>query len=998
MDSSSKGRAKKVAKATTLAHEQPAKGRGRVANLRVLHRRSAKDRRIDDAARHGGRRKNEPGASRAPQLQVEILEATFAALAPRGDELVERFYGELFRRYPAVRPLFANVKAETQQRKLLAALALVVGNLRQPEALSKVLGELGRRHRGYGAQPEHYPAVAETLLDVMAELAGKLWTPQVHRAWADALQVVADAMLKAYRTKEDVKMAVSKRKMVEQEVDLGGYSIMDDLEVAKSILEHAPINIMMADADENIVFVNRCAREVLAGLESELAKYLPGFRADQVAGGSIHRYHQNPDAIKNLLSSMQSGESRKGEITPGPYVFEHETRPLINAAGQRVGYVVQWQDVTERRAKEEQAQRLQKAVDGAQTAMMTIDRDLVVTYVNEATKRVMEKNGDALRTLYRGFDPNKLVGTCIDIFHKNPAHQRRMLENPANLPYETDIHVGPLVFRIRVSAIHDIKGVYVGNTLEWSDVTELRKKEVDVARLQSAIDGANSNLMICDSDLNITYVNPAVVNMLANRQDTLRKTFTGFNVNELVGKNIDMFHKNPAHQRALLSDVNRLPAKAQIKVADLEFEVNATAILDHNGNYMGNMVEWKDITEQKDAERQVQRLIDAAIRGDLEERVDVSSYEGFMKGLGGGINNLLDALVKPLRASADVIKALADGDLTHRVVGDFQGEFAMLQDAVNTSVENLLGMVSNIRESTGNISTAAGEISQGNADLSQRTEEQASSLEETASSMEEMTSTVKQNADNAREANQLAAGAREQAEKGGKVVGQAVSAMGEINSASKKIADIIGVIDEIAFQTNLLALNAAVEAARAGEQGRGFAVVAAEVRNLAQRSAAAAKEIKALIKDSVDKVGEGTKLVDMSGQTLDEIVTSVKKVSDIVAEIAAASQEQSTGIEQVNKAVMQLDQVTQQNAALVEEAAAASEAMDEQARGLRELMNFFKSGDAAVSVDHAPTRTKASEKPNPASARPAAKPAAAPRSSRSNRPPAKSDDSEWQEF
>ena len=396
MDSSSKGRAKKAAK-SAAAHEQLSKNRGNTANLRVIHRRSEQDRRIDAAARRGGRRKNEPGSRKAPQFQVEILEQTFAALAPRGEELVERFYAELFHRYPDVRPLFAGVKPESQQRKLLAALALVVRNLRQPEALTKVLSELGARHVVYGAQPEHYPAVADTLLDVMAELAGKSWTPQVHRAWADALQVVADAMLKVYRTKEDVNMAVSKKKMMEQEVDLGGHSIMDDLEVTKSILEHAPINIMMADADENIVFVNRRAREVLAGLESELAKYLPGFKADQVVGGSIHRYHQNPDAIRKLLSNLQPGESRKGEITPGPYVFEHETRPLINAAGTRVGYVVQWQDVTERRAKEEQAQRLQKAVDGAQTAMMTIDRDLVVTYLNDATKKIMENNADALR-------------------------------------------------------------------------------------------------------------------------------------------------------------------------------------------------------------------------------------------------------------------------------------------------------------------------------------------------------------------------------------------------------------------------------------------------------------------------------------------------------------------------------------------------------------------------------------------------------------------------
>jgi methyl-accepting chemotaxis protein len=239
----------------------------------------------------------------------------------------------------------------------------------------------------------------------------------------------------------------------------------------------------------------------------------------------------------------------------------------------------------------------------------------------------------------------------------------------------------------------------------------------------------------------------------------------------------------------------------------------------------------------------------------------------------------------------------------------------------------------------------ADEISTGNANLSQRTEEQSSSLEETASSMEEMTTTVKQNADNAGQANQLAMAARDQAEKGGSVVNQAVKAMSDINDASKKIADIIGVIDDIAFQTNLLALNAAVEAARAGEQGRGFAVVASEVRSLAGRSATAAKEIKELIQDSVRKVEDGSVLVTQSGQTLEKIVASVKKVSDIVAEIAAASREQSSGIEQVNRAVMQMDELTQQNAALVEQATAASQAMAEQVRGLNQMLDRYRVND-----------------------------------------------------
>ncbi|AVQ84065.1 MULTISPECIES: methyl-accepting chemotaxis protein [unclassified Variovorax] len=307
-------------------------------------------------------------------------------------------------------------------------------------------------------------------------------------------------------------------------------------------------------------------------------------------------------------------------------------------------------------------------------------------------------------------------------------------------------------------------------------------------------------------------------------------------------------------------------------------------------------------------------------------------------------------IVRPLGQALQVAETVAAGDLSTNIKVESRDEAGQLMQALKNMNESLAKVVGEVRTGTETIATASGQIASGNQDLSSRTEEQASSLEQTAASMEELTSTVKQNADNARQANQLAVSASEVAVKGGSVVSQVVDTMGSINASSKKIVDIIGVIDGIAFQTNILALNAAVEAARAGEQGRGFAVVASEVRSLAQRSAAAAKEIKTLIGDSVEKVEEGSKQVEEAGRTMDEIVGSVKRVTDIMGEITAASQEQTSGIEQINQAITQMDQVTQQNAALVEEASAAAQSLQEQAGSLVQTVSIFKLDGNAVAT------------------------------------------------
>ncbi len=364
------------------------------------------------------------------------------------------------------------------------------------------------------------------------------------------------------------------------------------------------------------------------------------------------------------------------------------------------------------------------------------------------------------------------------------------------------------------------------------------------------------------------------------------------------------------------------------------------------------------------------------------------------------------SITQPLQEAVQVAKNVAAGELTSRVSASGKDETSDLLAALNEMNDSLRKIVGEVRIGTDAIATASGQIASGNLDLSARTESQAGSLEETASSMEELTSTVKQNADNARQANQLAMSASEFASKGGEVVGQVVDTMGSIKESSRKIVDIIGVIDGIAFQTNILALNAAVEAARAGEQGRGFAVVASEVRSLAQRSAAAAKEIKALIGDSVEKVDAGSKLVDQAGSTMDEIVTSIRHVADIMAEITAASQEQSSGIEQVNQAITQIDEATQQNAALVEQASAAAESMQDQAARLAKAVAVFKLDHGAAYA--APSTTDKAAKATAAGVPLAAKPASArsatvvalptAKPARTGKQLAAADAGDWEEF
>ena len=772
-----------------------------------------------------------------------------------------------------------------------------------------------------------------------------------------------------------------------------------DLEAsAKDLLDYAStalylsVAIMLAALILTALFLYQIQKVIIHSISTAVDV------ADAIAAGNLDNVIDvnTTDEAGQLLNSLKSMQQSLAEQREKERLQAEKDR--VQAEKDRLQAEKDREAAEQERKRGEANSRIRQALDTVSASVILANEQAEIIYINTTAEKMLSEKQSEIAQQLPNFSVDKLSGSNLDVFEHVAEFSKGALSELVATK-EIEIMLAKFVFKVVLSPVVSSDGKRLGTVVEWLDLTEQRDAERQVEKvinaaaagqLSARLDSERFNGFMNSLANGVNQLLDAIVGPINVAANYVERISRGDVPEKITDDYEGDFSKLKDNLNTCIEAINLLVQDSDLLVkASVEGRLSVRADANqHQGDFKKiiegvndsldaivnpltvaadyvDSIAKGDIPEPITQEYRgdfnklknnlnkcigaVNRLIhdanslaSAAVEGALTTRADVAEHEGDFRKIVEGVNNTLDAIVSPVNETKDVMSALADGDLTKKMSSNYRGDFSVLSDAVNTSIHNLQQLVSKVVDSAENISKSSQEISSGVMNLSQRTEQQASSLEETASSMEEMTSTVKQNAENSHIANDLAIEAQKRAAVGGEVVGGAERSMAEINASSKKISDIIIVIDEIAFQTNLLALNAAVEAARAGEMGRGFAVVAAEVRQLAQRSAEAAKEIKDLIRDSVGKVEEGSEQVSRSGETLTEIVASVEKVTDMISNISTASSEQSSGIEQVNKAITQMDEMTQQNAALVEEASATSESMAELARAMIRLLSAFK--------------------------------------------------------
>lgn len=682
------------------------------------------------------------------------------------------------------------------------------------------------------------------------------------------------------------------------------------------------------------------------------------------------------------------------------------------------------------RSQQDEIAKFQLLLEKPGNGVMFFNANLVVSRVSQPATELFRQHRQVFEKVMPDFDIQHLVGTSLHNFTAIPVNVFSELRKQ-HKSWSNIISLGEEKFHVSLLPLIDEQGVFKGGVFEFQCATDHLKLEAEADRSKSVLHHMVMPVMTCDFERRITSANPSLINLLNRYKTELQKAFPGFDPERLIGVCIDSFHRNPEMQKRIFAEPAKMPHKATIQVLDMSFNLTVFPVLDKQGNINGYAVEWVDCTAEVKAIAEIKRVTNAAIAGQLNERINTTEFSGATQEFGNSVNQLLDAIIQPLNVAADyvdriskgdippkimdtyngdfnviknnlntaidavnalvadagmlaqaavegrletradagkhqgeyckivegmnntldgivlpvneavaVLTEMEKGDLTQAVNGNYQGQLKDFKDTINNTIAKLSQVISEVNGAASNIASASEEVSYTAQSMSQATNEQAASVEETSASVEQMSASINQNSENAKVTDGMATQASSDAVQGGEAVKQTVSAM-------KSIASKIGIIDDIAYQTNLLALNAAIEAARAGDHGRGFAVVAAEVRKLAERSQVAAQEIGELASSSVE-------MAESAGKLLNTIVPSIKKTSDLVQEISAASEEQSAGVGQINTAMDQLNQITQQNASSSEQLAATSEEMSGQATQLQELMAFFTVGDIADAAPKTP--------------------------------------------
>ncbi|MCR9162946.1 MAG: methyl-accepting chemotaxis protein [bacterium] len=626
--------------------------------------------------------------------------------------------------------------------------------------------------------------------------------------------------------------------------------------------------------------------------------------------------------------------------------------PLRNDAGEVDGAVVTMVPVASAEEELERG-RLLGVVKGIPVAVLVTDPEFVVTSANGAADDFFAQHGSAIEKAVPSFDSARLTGNSIIELLSEPAGFRRRISDPTSLPHTESVELGELHISVQVGASFDGDGPLIGYSFMFADVTNSQAVERQRDRLESLLASASSMFAVVDDDGYIVYCNDALTQMLTRYEAEFRAQSPTFSASRLIGTRIDTIHGAPDLQPGALSDDSSLPHTAEITVGQLEFGLNTYALHDAAGNRIGSAVEWSDHNARAAFRREMNRVLACFRHGELAVRGDVHSLDPAYQGMMQGLNDMIDVLVEPIVVLEKHLSKLAKGDLTSYMGGNYEGAHNKLKSALNGTLDGLNTALTNVIQVAQSVAGGARQVSDTANALSQGATQQASSLAQISAEIGRITEQTGQNAQNAEVANELTNTARENAVRGDGMMADMVNAMGEIEHSSQSIRKIIKVIDDIAFQTNLLALNAAVEAARAGVHGKGFAVVAEEVRSLAARSAKAASETTDMIEDSINKVEQGTQIATRTAGALKDIVCDVGKVSELVAGIATASDEQSRGIKTIDESLSQIGKVTETNTAGAEESAAGSQDLARQARELQERLSGFKLKEPSVEENTA---------------------------------------------